>query len=167
MRKLLTTIVLGGFLALAGTAAADAPVHFSDSATQATPVQNISCTPFGYSFGTLATFQVERRYTQFYDGATLMKEIRHVTFDGTLYRSDDLSKTIPYAATFTRTWYPLENLVVNTGLFRYSHPDGTGMVTLDAGRTEQVASPPFTVMSDTGPTQVEWRMAVCADLAQS
>jgi hypothetical protein len=167
MRKLLTGLVLAGSLAFAGTAAADQPVMFSDSATQSTPVPNISCKPFGYAFGTLATFHVERSYTQFYDGATLVKEIRHVKFDGTLYRSDDLSKTIPYAGTWTRIWYPLENLVVNTGLFRYSHPDGSGMVTLDAGRTEQVGSPPFTILSDTGPTQVEWQQAVCAYLAEA
>jgi hypothetical protein len=133
MRKVLTGVVLTAFLAFVGTAAADAPVHFSNSATQTTPVPNFSCVPFGYAFGALATFSVERDYTQFYDGATLVKEIRHVKFDGTLYRSDDLAKTIPYAGTWTRTWYPLENLVINTGLFRYSHPDGSGMVTLDAG----------------------------------
>src|SRR5580765_1872485 len=129
MRMLLTGVVVVASLTFVGTAAADPPVQFSDSATQSTPVPNISCSPFGYAFGALSTFQVERRYTQFYDGATLVKEIRHIKFDGTLYRSDDLTKTIPYAGTWTRTWYPLENMVVNTGLFRYSHPDGTGMVT--------------------------------------
>lgn len=63
MRKFLTMVILAGLLAFAGTAAADAPAQFSDSATQTTPVPNISCVPFGYPFGTLATFHVERSYT--------------------------------------------------------------------------------------------------------
>jgi hypothetical protein len=167
MRKFVTGVVVTAFLAFAGTAAADPPVQFSDSATQGTPVPNFSCAPFGYAFGALSTFHVERSYTQFYDGATLVKEIRHVKFDGTLYRSDDLSRTIPYAGNWTRTWYPLDNLAVMTGLFRYSHPDGSGMVALDAGVTEQVASQPFTILSDTGPTQVAWQSAVCAYLAEA
>jgi len=47
-------------------------------------------------------------------------------------------------------------------LFRYTHPDGSGMVALDAGRTFVV---PPTVLTDTGPTMVEWQMAVCVALA--
>ncbi len=163
--KTLAILVAGAALISAPTARAEQPVMFTIPLIQSTPIFNFSCVRHGYSFTTLATFTVERRYIQFYEGATLVKEIRHVRFTGTLYRSDDLSKTIPYAGAWTRTAYPLENLAVNTGLFRYSHPDGSGMVALDAGRTEQLASPPFTIFEDTGPTQVEWQQGVCAYLA--
>jgi hypothetical protein len=152
-------------LALAASASASAPVIFTQETNQTTPVPNISCQSFGYSFNTLATFDVIRHYIQFYDvSGNLVKEIRHIDFTGTLYRTDDMSKTIPYAGTWTRTLDVAANTVVNTGLFRYSHADGSGMITLDAGRTVQDAST-FDTLSDTGPTQIEWQQAVCAYLA--
>jgi hypothetical protein len=166
VRRIALLISVAAALGLATTASAAAPVMVTVEINQTKPVPNISCTAYGYSFDTLATFDVVRRSIQFFDDSgNLVKEIRHVDFTGTLYRTDDLSKTIPYAGNWTRTWYPLENLVINTGLFRYSHPDGSGMVSLDAGRTEQLGSPPFTILSDTGPTQVEWQQDVCAFLA--
>lgn len=39
------------------------------------------------------------------------------------------------------------------------------MITLDAGRTEQVGSPPFTIMSDPGQPRSSGQTAVCASLA--
>jgi len=160
---LLISVIAG--LALAASASASAPVIFTAELNQTTPVPNIACTPYGYGFDTLATFDVVRHFIQFYDGSgTLVKEIRHIEFTGTLYRTDDLSKTIPYAGNWTRTLDVAANTVVNTGLFRYSHPDGGGMVSLDAGRTVQDATT-FDTLSDTGPTQVEWQKAVCAYLA--
>jgi hypothetical protein len=165
MRKaaLLTATVVA--LALTASASASAPVIFTQELNQTTPVPNISCTAFGYGFNTLATFDVVRHYIQFYDDSgNLVKEIRHIDFTGTLYRTDDMSKTIPYAGNWTRTLDVAANTVVNTGLFRYSHPDGSGMVALDAGRTVQDASTSAT-LSDTGPTQTEWQQAVCAYLA--
>ena len=153
-------------LLAASSAAASEPVMFSEMQTVTTPSSfNFTCVPYGYGFFTRATFTVERRYIQFYEGSTLVKEIRHIDFEGTLYRSDDLSKTIPYAGKWTGTTYPLEDLVVNTGLFRYSHDDGSGLIVLNAGRTEQKATPPGTIFSDTGPTAAEWQAGVCAYLA--
>jgi hypothetical protein len=111
---------------------------------------------------TLATFTVEFHIIRFFEGSTLVKEIRHIDTTGTIYRSDDLSKTIPYGANLTRTLDPASNTITITGLFRYTHPDGSGMVALDAGRTFVI---PPTVITDTGPTQVQWQMAVCAILA--
>jgi hypothetical protein len=151
-------------LASTATASANAPVIFTQTLTVTTPSTNIACTPYGYGFNTLATFTVTRHFIQFYDGSALVKEIRHIDFTGTLYRSDDLSKTVPYAGNWTRTLDVAANTVTSTGLFRYSHPDGSGMVALDAGRTVQDATTGAT-LSDTGPTQTEWQMAVCAYLA--
>jgi hypothetical protein len=158
-------ISVAAALGLAASASASAPVIFTQELNQTTPVPNISCTVYGYSFNTLATFDVVRHYIQFYDDSgNLVKEIRHIDFTGTLYRTDDLSKTIPYDGKWTRTLDVAANTVVSTGLFRYSHPDGSGMVSLDPGRTVQDAST-FNTLSDTGPTQVEWQQAVCAYLA--
>jgi hypothetical protein len=166
MRRLL---VLFSFallpLAFTATANANAPVIFTQTLTVTTPSPNIACTPYGYSFDTLATFTVTRHFIQFYDDSgALVKEIRHIDFTGTLYRTDDLSKTIPYAGNWTRTLDVAANTVTSTGLFRYSHPDGSGMVALDAGKTVQDATTSAT-LSDTGPTQIEWQMGVCAYLA--
>jgi len=152
-------------LGFATGASAAEPVIFTQTVTVTTPSLNFACTPYGYSFNTLATFTVTRHYIQFYDdNGNLVKEIRHIDFTGTLYRSDDLSKTIPYAGNWTRTLDVAANTVTSTGLFRYSHPDGSGMVALDPGRTVQDAKTNATE-SDTGPTQIEWRMGVCAYLA--
>jgi hypothetical protein len=144
------------------TATAAEPVISTQTITVSTPIPAFSCRPYGYSFDTLATFTVEFHIIRFFEGSTLVKEIRHIDTKGTIYRSDDLSKTIPYGANLTRTLDPASNTITITGLFRYTHPDGSGMVALDAGRT--VVVPP-TVITDTGPTQVEWQMAVCALLA--
>jgi hypothetical protein len=165
LKRIALLISVAAALALAASASASAPVMFSDELNQTTPVPNISCTAYGYGFDTLATFDVNRSYIQFYDSSgNLVKEIRHVKFTGTLYRTDDLSKTIPYAGNWTRTLDVAANTVVSTGLFRYSHTDGSAMITLDAGRTVQDATT-FDTLSDTGPTQIEWQQAVCAYLA--
>jgi hypothetical protein len=171
MKRTVATTALAAVFALAAltvaaaTASASAPVISTVELNQTTPVPNISCKPYGYSFDTLATFHVVRRAISFYDDSgSLTKEIRHVDFTGTLYRTDDMSKTIPYAGKWTRTLDVAANTVVSTGLFRYSHADGSGMISLDAGRTVQDATT-FQTLSDTGPTQVEWQQAVCAYLA--
>lgn len=167
MRRFITLAVsLVAALAVTGTAAADKPTIFTEPPfTVSEPSPNFSCTGYGYGFDTLATFTVERRFIQFFEGGALVKEIRHVKFDGTLYRADDLTKTIPYAGNWTRTYLVAEGLVINTGLMRYSHPNGSGMVTLDPGRTVFTWPPPPSVLSDTGPTGPEWERAVCAYLA--
>jgi hypothetical protein len=160
---LLATIIAA--LAVVTSASASGPVISTTELNQTTPVPNVSCSDYGYSFDTLATFDVVRRNIDFYDtSGNLVKEIRHVDFTGTLFRTDDLSKTIPYAGTWTRTLDVAANTVVNTGLFRYSHLDGSGMISLDAGRTVQDATT-FDTLSDTGPTGIEWEQGVCAYLA--
>jgi hypothetical protein len=151
--------------AFAVTAQASAPVIFNASLTVDTPDLNFPCAPYGYSFDTLATFTVDRHYVQFYDGSTLTKEIRHIQFTGTLYRSDDLSKTIPYAGNWTRTYDAAADTITTDGLFRYSHPDGSGMVAMSAGRTVASASNPGPPVTETGLLEPAWEAGVCAYLA--
>jgi predicted nucleic acid-binding Zn ribbon protein len=129
--KKLSIVIALASLAFAGvaTAAGEQPDMFEETVTASTPTFNFSCTPYGYSYDMVATFTVTRRYIRFYENGALVKEIRHVHFKGTLYRSDDRSRTIPYAGTWTVTTDVAANTATNTGLFRYSHPDGSGMVT--------------------------------------
>jgi hypothetical protein len=166
MKRLIPVLIAAVVtLGLAATASASAPVNFTTTLTVSTPTFNFSCAPYGYSFDTLATFTVTRHFIQFYDDSgNLTKEIRHVDFTGILYRSDDLSKTIPYAGKWTRTIDVAANTVTNTGEMRYSHPDGSGMVSLDSGRTV-VDATTFDTLSDTGPTNADWQSGVCAYLA--
>jgi hypothetical protein len=90
---------------------------------------------YGYDFDILATFTVTRRSTLFHDDTgALVREIRHVDFERTLYRSTDLSRTIPYAGRWQRTLGVAAGTVTITGLWLYSHPDGSGLITLAAGR---------------------------------
>jgi hypothetical protein len=152
-------------LVVAATASASAPVITTAEIIQTPPVLNFSCTAYGYGFDVLSTADIVRRSIRFYDDSgNLVKEIRHVDFKGTLYRSDDLSKTIPYAGTFTRTLDIAANTVTFTGLVRYSHPDGSGMISLDPGRTVDDAST-FDTLSDTGPTNADWERGACGYLA--
>jgi hypothetical protein len=155
-------------LAFATTASAAPPVIFTATLTVPAPDPNeinFECGPYGYSFDVLSSFTVTRHFVQFYDSAgNLTKEIRHIQFTGTLYRSDDLSKTIPYAGNWTRTTDVAAGTVTNTGLMRYSHPDGSGMVSLDAGNTVYQL-PDFDTARDTGQLGAEWERGVCAYLA--
>jgi hypothetical protein len=165
-RLILCTLVSAAFLAgSVGPAMAEEPVHVWETRTVTTPGFNFTCWDLGYAFDVLSTFTVTRHSVLFYEGSTLVKEIRYINFSGTSYRSDDLSKTIPHGGIWTRTVYPLENIAVHTGLFRYSHADGSGMMFLDAGRTVLDATPPFTAYSDTGQPFIGWRSGVCEYLA--
>lgn len=165
MKKLALLAVLGTALVLAASASAGGPAHVSVTIDQTTPVDNFSCTTYGYTFDVLSTFTVTRDSQLFFDdNGNLTKEIRHVDFTGMLYRSNDLSATIPYAGRWQRTLDVAANTVTNTGLMRYSHPDGSGMVSSDPGRTVFDATT-FDTLSDTGPTGADWQSGVCAYLA--
>ncbi len=137
--------------------------YFHPDAYGQHPVAEFLLSTLRRQFQRSRNVQCQAHYIQFFAGSTLIKEIRHVDFTGTLYRSDDLSKTIPYAGKFTRTFDPATNTIMITGLSAYTHPDGSGMLAVDPGRT--VANPPAPPISDTGPTRIEWQMAVCAALA--
>ena len=129
MRKLLmlTSVALVS-LAVAGAALAGAPTITTTTFSVTTPDPNevnFSCQPYGYDFDVLSTFTVTRRSIEFSDDSGhLVKEIRHVNFTGTLYRSDDLSKTIPYAGTWTRTSTRSETRSRPPGLFATATPAG-------------------------------------------
>jgi hypothetical protein len=167
MRALALAASLIAALSITAAATASAPLDFTTVLTESTPGFNFPCAPYGYSFDTLSTFTVTRHYLQFFDASGAMtKEIRHVRFDGTLYRSDDLAKTIPYAGTWTRTIDVAANTVTSTGLMRYSHPDGSGMVSLDPGRSV-LDGTTFATESDTGLTNADWQAGVCAYLASA
>src|SRR6266849_77813 len=164
MKKTVSLLaVLVTALGFAASASASSPDHVTVTISVTTPdptQPNFSCVPFGYGWDVLSTFTVTRSSTLYYDHTgNLAKEIRHVDFTGTLYRSDDLFATIPYAGKFTRTFDPATNTITITGLSAYTHPDGSGMLALDPGRT--VANPPAPPITDTGPTRIEWQMAVC------
>src|SRR4051794_15609205 len=87
-------------LALTATASASAPVITTTTFTVPTPDPNevnFGCAAYGYGFDVLSSFTVTRHSIKFFDAAgNLKREIRHVQFNGTLYRSDNLSKTIPF-----------------------------------------------------------------------
>jgi len=152
-------------LVVSATALAAGPQIVTATVTVSTPEPNFECSPYGRNFAALSTFTVTRRAIQFSDSSgNLTKEIRHIHFSGTLYRSDDLTKTIPYAGNWTRTFDVAANTVTNTGLLRYSHPDGSGMVALDAGKSVLDLST-FTTVTDTGSTDAEWQRGVCDYLA--
>jgi hypothetical protein len=155
-------------LALTATASASAPVITTTTFTVPAPDPNevnFGCAPYGYGFDVLSSFTVTRHSILFVDAAgNLKKEIRHVQFDGTLYRSTDLSKTIPYAGNWTLTIDVAAGTLTNTGLARYSHPGGSGMVALDAGRTI-IDLATFDAIVDTAQLGADWERGVCSYLA--
>lgn len=128
------------------------------------PDFNFSCAPYGYSFDVLSTYTVTRRSISFYEGAALVREIRHIRFEGTLYNSSDLAKTIPYAGTRTRTFDARSNTVTSVGLLSYSHPDGSGMVSVAAGRLVFDAQT-FDLLAVSGRSPADYEAGVCAYLA--
>jgi hypothetical protein len=169
MRKLLmlSSVALVS-LAVAGAALAAGPTITTTTISVTTPDPNevnFSCRPYGYDFEVLSTFTVTRRSIQFSDDSGhLVKEIRHVDFTGTLYRSNDLSKTIPYAGSFTRTLDTIADTVTTSGLVRYSHPDGAGIVALAPGHVVVSAST-FDLITEAGISGAVWEAGVCAYLA--
>jgi hypothetical protein len=155
-------------LALTATASASAPVITTTTFTVPAPDANevnFGCAAYGYVFDVLSSFTVTRHSILFFDAAgNLKKEIRHVQFNGTLYRSTDLSKTIPYAGNWTLTIDVAAGTLTNTGLARYSHPDGSGMVALDAGKTV-IDLATFDAIVDTAQLGADWERGVCSHLA--
>jgi hypothetical protein len=161
---MLSSVALVSF-ALAGAALAAAPTMTTTTISVTTPEVNFSCQPYGFDFDALSTFTVTRRSILFSDDlGHLVKEIRYVDFTGTLYRSNDLSATIPYAGRFTRTFDAIANTVTTSGLTRYSRPDGSGMVALAPGHVAVNAST-FDLIAEAGISGAEWESGVCAYLA--
>jgi hypothetical protein len=131
-RSVLTALALVLALAVATPATAENPEHSYGGTEVTVPA------PFGVAcegFIVLVTFKSEYNIVSFYDDAgRLVKEIRHVTFTGTLYNSTDLSKSVPYEGDFTRTFDAVENTVTFTGLHFRVHVPGEGVLALLVGR---------------------------------
>jgi hypothetical protein len=82
------------------------------------------------SFGVLFTYSGVRTYIDFYaaDGS-LVKEIRHITFTGTL-TNDITGASVPYSGRFTRTFDAVANSITITG-----QNDKVGGVPVTTGRS--------------------------------
>ena len=157
--------VAGAPLARSAPAGAGKPVISTVTVESTVPDLNFECGAYGYDFDVLATFTVTRRSITFLDSAgNLVLERRHVDFSGTLYSSDDLSRTIPYEGKWTRTFDAVANTVTTSGLVRYSHPDGSGMVALAPGHVVVDAST-FDLIKEAGIGGPTWEAGVCAYLA--
>ena len=129
------------FLALAVTlvpatpANADDPEHTYSGQQITTPIPFFARGETCDGFTPLITATSEYNIINFYDDAgRLVKQIRHVSFTGTIYNSTDLSKSIPYEGAFTRTFYPVDNTATFTGLRFTVHKPGEGVLALQVGR---------------------------------
>jgi hypothetical protein len=131
-RSLPAALALALALAAATPAMAENPEHTYGGTEVTVPA------PFGVAcegFIVLVTFKSEYNIVNFYDDAgRLVKEIRHVSFTGTLYNSTDLSKSVPYEGDFTRTFDAAQNTVTFTGLHFRVHVPGEGVLALQVGR---------------------------------
>jgi hypothetical protein len=134
MRRLSILAALAMVLAFAAAtpAMAENPEHTYGGTQVTVPA------PFGATcdgFIVLVTFKSEYNIVNFYDDAgQLVKQIRQVSFTGTLYNSTDLSKAVPYEGDFTRTFDAVENTATYTGLHFRVHLPGEGVLALEVGR---------------------------------
>ena len=138
-------------------ATASAPVILTPPPLVATGTPYASC-PDGFSV--TADYVLERRILRFFEGGTLVQEVRHVKWEGTLHGNGN---AMPYGGNVTFTFDFLAGTLTKTGRFRYSKPDGGGLVAQDAGRTVQAITGP--IESDTAGTIEEFDAAICAALA--
>ena len=133
MRRLSLLAALALVLALAAVtpAMAENPDHTFGGTEVTVPSPFAACE----GFIVLVTFKSEYNIVNFYDDAgQLVKQIRQVSFTGTLYNSTDLSKSVPYEGDFTRTFDPVENTATYTGLHFRVHVPGEGVLALEVGR---------------------------------
>ena len=138
-------------------AAAAGPVITSDVVSVTNPI------PFGAdcgSFQVLITFTVERQNITFYDEAgNKTKQIRHVSFTGTLYNSVTRA-SLPYEGTFNRTEDFVAHTVIFTGLRFAVQIPGQGILALDTGQTVlDVSTNPPTLIFEAG--QHEFNAQIC------
>jgi hypothetical protein len=128
-------LALSVSLVPAAPANADDPEHTYGGQQVTSPIPFFPRGETCEGFAPLITFTSEYNIINFYDDAgRLVKQIRHVTFTGTLYNSTDLSKSIPYDGDFTRAFYPVENTATVTGLRFRVHNPGDGVQALQVGR---------------------------------
>ncbi len=161
---------LVGLLAvvLLGLAAAYAPVVGAAGPTIVDETFTVTDVPFGLRCDAFAirivTLTVERRRIDFYDDAgTLIREIRHIQFTGTLANTVNGAR-VPYDGHFTATFdYRAGTLTVTGQNLRVPLPGG-GALALTTGRAV-VALATGEVPFEVGHTEEEFRTRLCALLA--
>jgi hypothetical protein len=85
------------------------------------------------AFQVRADFTGERRFIRFYDDAgTLLREIRHISFAGTLTNTTS-GAVIPYQGHFTRTFDAVAHTIMFTGLRVQTIVPGQGAIVVAAG----------------------------------
>jgi hypothetical protein len=155
-------IALVASLLAASTAFADGPVITPAVRLVTTPI------PFGVncgSFQILFTTDFEGTNISFFnDQNQLVRQIRHGSFTGELYNSTDLSKSVPYAGHFNRTFDAASNTVTLTGERFAVNVPGEGTLAIDAGRTVFDAIT-GAVIDENGQGQPAFNAAVCALLS--
>jgi len=136
---------------------AAAPVITSDviSVTNPAPI-GVDCG----AFQVLATFTVERQNITFYDEVgNKTKQIRHVSFTGSLYNSVTRA-SLPYEGTFNRTEDFVAHTVIFTGLRFAVQIPGQGVLALDTGQTVlDVSTNPPALIFEAG--QHEFNAQIC------
>ncbi|HLE99681.1 MAG TPA: hypothetical protein VI540_07255 [Gaiellaceae bacterium] len=157
-RKRTLVAVAAVVLAAAPAATAGAPVILTPSALVVTGSDYGSC---AQGFDVTADFVLERRLVNFLEGDELVKQVRHVRWEGTLNGN---GHSVTYGGTVTFTFDFLAGTLTKTGRFRYSKPDGGGLAVQDAGRTVESLETGV-IESDTAGTIEKFDSAICAALA--
>jgi hypothetical protein len=145
-------------LAAAPAATAVAPVILTPPPLTVTGADYGEC-PQG--FAVEADAVVARRLHNYLEGDELVKQVRHVSWEGTLRGN---GQSLPYGGRVTFTFDFVAGTLTKTGRFRYWKPDRGGLVVQDAGRTVESLDTDD-VWSDTAGTIEEFDAAVCAALA--
>ena len=153
-------------LALARNASAETRTHSIGQQEVTTPTY-FSCRSYGYAFDVNAVFR-SVRWSIFVrdDSGRHLMEIRMVDFTGTLSRSDDPSKTVPYIGAFILTQDFVAGTITNSGLIRESWSPSGDFIALRLGEvvTNTATGAVLSVSSPlaAGP---QYQQAVCGYLA--
>lgn len=152
-------LIGAGLVALAATPAATAGAP----AILAPPPLVVSGADYGScaGFDVTADFVLERRITSFLEGDELVKQVRHVSWEGALHGN---GRSLPYGGTVTFTFDFAAGTLTKTGRFRYTKPGQGGLVVQDTGRTVESLDT-GDVLNDTAGTIAQYDAAVCALLA--
>jgi hypothetical protein len=134
-------------LAVASAAPADGPVITTNTLSATN-------TPLGPRCGAeaiLASFTVTRRIQSFFDGAQLVLQRRHATFDGTIMLPST-GVTLPYEGDFTVTTDFVSRTSTVIGLQAHVVLPGSGIVLQNTGRLEEdVSTFPPAILDEAGP----------------
>ncbi len=165
-RTLLTPSVLVAvavLLALAPLSAfAAGPTIIDETVTIPTPYTAFSCGDFNVN---VTSQTIERRRILFYDeSGTLVREIRHVYFYGSVANSVT-GKTFPWDGHFTIHFDYPAGTVTRTGLLLRNTGEGGGVLALNTGRIVHPVGQPLTILDASGHTPAEYQQSLCEALA--